>query len=228
MNLLSKELKNIAKIIIATDERRGNGSSFEEYTGAVHYTYKGQEYECTVKNAYFSMDKEGNFNWDQGDFISGDWGNGTWKSGAWKNGVWHNGTFENGTWVKGVWHDGVWLDGIFKEGWASNIIWHKGIWKYGVFENGEWHDGTWLGGFFHGGLWKNGEWEGGKWYGGEWIKGRIRGTEYTISPSEFADGVDELDEDDSVITDQKQISVDKEEKENTEEIPSNDETKSEN
>ena len=183
---LSHKIQRIASVIIATDQRKGNGQNFQDYTGAVTYTYKGQQYECTVKNAYFTMDQDGIINWQQGDFISGDWSDGVWHGGAWKNGVWHSGTFENGTWVKGVWHKGTWKDGIFKEGWVNEIEWFNGIWKYGVFESGTWHNGTWLGGFFHGGIWENGQWQGGKWYGGEWNKGRIRGTEYTINPMELA------------------------------------------
>ena len=183
---LSKSLEKIAKILVATDQRRGNGGTFQDYTGAVTYTYKGQQYQCTVKNADFTMSQDGVFEWQQGDFISGDWSDGIWHSGAWKNGVWHNGTFQQGTWVKGVWHNGTWKDGIFKEGWVSKIEWHNGIWKYGVFEDGTWHNGTWLGGFFHGGLWEDGEWQGGKWYGGSWVKGKIRGTQYSINPMQLA------------------------------------------
>ena len=43
-NIMSSMYNNLIKIsksIIATDERRGNGASFEDYTGAVTYSFKG-------------------------------------------------------------------------------------------------------------------------------------------------------------------------------------------
>ena len=204
---ISDKVEKLAHIIIATDQRRGNGGQFEDYTGAVTYSYNGEQYQCTVKNAYFTMDAEGVFDWQQGDFISGDWSDGVWHGGAWKNGVWHGGTFQNGTWVKGVWHKGTWKDGIFKEGWVNEIQWLNGIWKYGVFESGTWHNGTWLGGFFHGGKWFDGQWEGGKWYGGEWQKGRIRGTEYTINPMQLAQQGEDAQEQSIVVEDQNNKEV---------------------
>ena len=214
---ISNTIKQIAKILVATDQQHGNGKNFQNYTGSITYNYKNEEYECTVKNAYFTMSQDGKFDWQQGDFISGDWSNGVWHGGAWKNGVWHDGTFENGTWVKGVWHKGTWMDGIFKQGWVNQIEWHNGIWKYGVFQSGVWFNGTWLGGFFHGGKWHDGQWQGGKWYGGQWVKGRIRGTQYTINPMQLAQqGQNATVEQPITIEDSEQKNVDIKKDENQE------------
>ena len=38
---LSDKITTLSRILVATDQRKGNGGEFEDYTGAVTYTYKG-------------------------------------------------------------------------------------------------------------------------------------------------------------------------------------------